>query len=162
MRLEIGIDRRAAEARRIKKARCRGTSVVQIGMLALVCLLFVGCAQPVDNEGPVAVVRQFVGALEARDPSAIIALLEPTEWRAEIGPELRSYLGYLEALDLREEAYTVAENSGDTALVRVTGTLSYTLEEGASGEIPVDLQLQVVRIDGIWYLRDLELPQPGV
>jgi limonene-1,2-epoxide hydrolase len=118
---------------------------------------------PVDNDGPIQTVRAFVVALEDRDASAIIALIEPTDWRREIGPELRTYLGYLATIAIVDETYAVERHQGDTAIVRVTGTLQYALaESGAGGERPFDLQIEVVRVDGVWYLRSLQLPQPGV
>lgn len=131
---------------------------------ALAGLLLLGaCAGPVDNDGPLRTVQAFIAALEARDASAIIALIEPTEWRREIGPELRTYLGYLDSIAVPDAAYTIEQNQGDTAVVRVTGTLAYTLaESGFSDERPFDLQIEVVRVDGAWYLRSLQLPQPGV
>ena len=129
---------------------------------AFCILLLVSCSlAPQDAEGPVRVVEGFVAALEARDASAIIQLIEPSEWRAEIGPELRSYLGLVDEIDLSGERYEVVEQRGDTATVQVTGTFTYTFAEGgASGERPVDLYVETVRVDGQWYLRGLALPQP--
>jgi hypothetical protein len=132
-------------------------------ILVAVALLGAACGGPVDNVGPVQTVQAFIAALEARDASAIIALIEPTEWRREIGPELRMYLGYLDTIAIPDAAYTVERNQGDTSVVRVTGTLNYTLaESGFSDERPFDLQINLVRVDGAWYLRSLQLPQPGV
>jgi hypothetical protein len=126
-------------------------------------LLLAACSlAPQDAEGPVRATEAFVAALEARDASAILQLIEPTEWRAEIGPELRSYLGLVAELDLSGEHYEVVEQRGDTATVQVTGTFAYTFAEGgASGERPVELWVETVRVDGRWYLRGLALPQPG-
>ncbi len=127
------------------------------------CLSLSACRlAPQDTEGPVRVVEAFVAALEARDASAIIQLIEPSEWRAEIGPELRSYLGLVDTIDLSGERYEVVEQQGDTATVQVTGAFAYTFADGgASGERPVDLYVETVRVDGQWYLRGLALPQPG-
>lgn len=144
----------------------RGRHGVSWRLRALICLLCAllpaACAgPPPDNAGPVRVVEAFVAALEARDASAIIALLEPSDWREEIGPELRSYLGHVSALDMREAQYSVLENAGDSAVVRVVGTLAYTLADGsASGERAVDLRIETARVGGAWYLRQLQLPQP--
>ena len=130
-------------------------------LLLLGALLLAACVgQPLDNEGPVRAVEAFVAALEARDASAIIALLEPSDWRAEIGPELRSSLSYVSALDMRDARYTVVEHAGDSAVVRMVGTLAYTLAEGGGGERAVDLRIEVARVGGAWYLRQLQLPQP--
>lgn len=133
-------------------------------LIVAVAVLLAACTSgPVDNAGPVRAVEAFIAALEARDASAIIAQIEPTEWRREIGPELRTYLGYLDSIAVADPIYRVERNQGDTALVRVTGTLQYTLAEtGFSDERPFDLQIEVVRVAGAWYLRSLQLPQPGV
>ncbi|MBX0326915.1 S8 family serine peptidase [Oscillochloris sp. ZM17-4] len=65
------------------------------------------------------------------------------------------------ALELRDAAYRVARNDGATAQVRISGTLVYALAEGgASGERPVDLSVETVRVGDSWYLRSLDLPQP--
>lgn len=127
-------------------------------------LVLVACApaRPVDTEGPTRAVVAFVAALEARDAGAIVALLEPTDWRGEIGPELRSYLAMLDELDLRDEQYAVVEGDADSALVRVTGMFAYRFADGGgAGERPVDLRVETVRVGDRWYLRGLELPQPG-
>ncbi len=122
--------------------------------------LLSGCAARPDNSGPADAARRFVAALEARDAGAIVGLLEPTDWRAEIGPELRGYLAMISAIELRDPAYSVARNDGTTAQVHITGTLAYTLAEGgASGERPVDLRVEAVRVGDSWYLRSLDLPQ---
>ncbi|GAB4441265.1 MAG: hypothetical protein OHK0015_38370 [Chloroflexi bacterium OHK40] len=144
--------------RRAPRAACAAGVILWI-----VCgALLAACAPtPPDAEGPVRATRAFVIALETRDASAMIALLEPTDWRGEIGPELRSSLALIEALDLRNEAYAVQEQRGNTAVVRLTATMAYTLAEGrGSGERPIDLRIETVRVDGQWYLRGLELPRP--
>gem|GEM_PF-2069415 len=125
--------------------------------------LLAACAPspPADTEGPVRAAEAFVAALEARDTSAIIRLLEPSDWRGEIGPELRSYLGLMEELELRDPQYSVLEQQGDTAVVQVTGSFAYKFAEGgASGERPVDLRVETVLVADTWYLRGLDLPQP--
>jgi hypothetical protein len=139
-------------------SRCSGLEA----LLVLLILSVAACTTAVDTEGPVQAVRDFVVALEARDASAIIAQLEPTEWRTQISPELRAYLGLVETIDLYDEQYAVEEHDGELALVRLTGMLDYSLQEGAAaGTQPVDLLFEVVRIDGVWYLRSLDLPPPG-
>jgi hypothetical protein len=136
----------------------------RLAVLAALCALALAACSlaPQDAEGPLRAAEAFVAALEARDASAIIQLIEPSEWRTEIGPELRSYLGLVAELELSGERYEVVEQRGDTATVQVTGTFAYTFAEGgASGERPVELWVETVRVDGRWYLRGLALPQPG-
>ena len=132
----------------------------------ILCMLSVawlsGCSfgAAVDDEGPRQVVRSFVEALEARDAGRLLDLIEPADWRKEIGPELRSYVAYIETLSFRDPQYTVMDNTGDQAHVRLVSTLEYTIKDVKPGEQKVDLVFEVVRIDGIWYLRSFNLPQP--
>ncbi|NJN16809.1 MAG: hypothetical protein HC822_11340 [Oscillochloris sp.] len=131
-----------------------------IRALALLLLLgfLVGCA-PADNNGPLRAVQAFVAAIEARNVGAIIAGLEPSDWRAEIGPELRAYLAYLDSITIAQPNYRVLSNDGTVAVVQLTGTVRYVLAaSGNSGERPVDLRLEVVRVGDKWYLRQLLLP----
>jgi hypothetical protein len=143
-------------------AAARPAPGLALAGLLLLAALGVGCAAPPrDDAGPIGAVERFVAALEARDASAIVALLEPSDWRAEIGPELRSYLGYVTALDLRDPQYSVVEHDGDVAVVRLVGTLAYTLvADGLPGERSVDLRIETARVGDSWYLRQLQLPQP--
>jgi hypothetical protein len=150
----------------MQNAKCKsraGNFAFCVLHAACCALLLVACGPtPRDTAGPVRAAEAFVAALEARDASAIIELIEPSEWRAEIGPELRSYLGLVAELDLSGERYEVVEHQGDTATVQDTGTFAYTFAEGGeSGERPVELWVETVRVDGRWYLRGVALPQPG-
>lgn len=147
--------------RRVPRARRPGPLAATLALAAL--LLLAGCSRmPADVEGPVRAAAAFVAALEARDAGAIVALLEPTDWRGEIGPELRSYLGMLDTVELRDPAYSVLEGDADSAVVRVAGTFAYAFADGgAAGERAVDLRVELVRVGDRWYLRGLELPQPG-
>ncbi|NNJ09467.1 hypothetical protein EKD04_003900 [Chloroflexales bacterium ZM16-3] len=95
-------------------------------LVLLAVIVLAGCAARPDDSGPADAARRFVAALEARDASAIIDLLEPSDWRAETGPELRSYLGMVSSLELRDAAYSVAENNGPTAQVTEAITASAT------------------------------------
>jgi hypothetical protein len=126
-------------------------------------LLF-GCALPAarpDDAAPRRVVERFVEALEDRDASALLALIEPADWRREIGPELRSYVGYVQRISFRRPTYTVESNNGDEARVHFVATLEYEIEGVEPGEQPVDIIFELVRLDGTWYVRSFDLPQPG-
>jgi hypothetical protein len=133
-------------------------------IIPLLLVTLAACALPgtaPDNTGPLQVAQQFVKALEDRDVSGVLALIEPADWRKEIGPELRSYVGYVERIHFRDPRYAVAKNDGDQASIRLTGTLEYSLRDGPAGERPVDVLLEVVRLDGTWYLRSFDLPPPS-
>lgn len=144
---------------RAEDQRRRGR-VVALAVAAWCLLLLAGCARPPDTAGPIAAVERFVAALEARDASAIIAGLEPSDWRGEIGPELRTYLGMLRRVELHDERYRVVSGDETTAVVELRGTLAYSFAEGAAGERAFELLIETVRVGERWYLRGVELPQP--
>jgi hypothetical protein len=126
--------------------------------------LLASCAlpgSPPDDAAPRRVVERFVEALEDRDASALLALIEPADWRREIGPELRSYVGYVQRIRFRSPAYDVVSNNGDEARVRFSATLQYEIEGVEPGEQPVDIIFELVRLDDTWYVRSFDLPQPA-
>lgn len=122
------------------------------------------CALPgakPDDAAPRRVVERFVEALEDRDASALLALIEPADWRREIGPELRSYVGYVQSIRFRNPDYSVVSNNGDEARVRFEATLEYEISEVPPGDQRVDIIFELVRLDDTWYVRSFDLPQPG-
>jgi hypothetical protein len=131
-------------------------------LYAACCIALFACGTPPpDSAGALDAVEQFVAALEARDASAIIRLMEPSDYRGELGPELRAYLGMLEVLELRDPRYSVVEQDGNLAVVAVEGIFAYSFAETEeSGERAVDLHVETIFVDDAWYLRGVELPQP--
>lgn len=127
---------------------------------------------------PVDTVRAFYDSLNRRDFDAAAALIAPQagvsaevfanaesvagllmgivgdEILAEFDIEGGDLLGdLLDALDweFREMEYTAVEQTGDRAIVRVTGQLHVTLL-GFEMPVPWDLDHTLVRRDGQWYL----------
>ncbi len=145
--------------------RQRITGIWRRLLLPGMLLLLAACAASSDSStsGAAAVehVQAFVAALEARDASAVLATLEPADWRREIGPELRSYMSYVEAIEFQAPAYEVLTNDGTTAEVRLRADLRYQLRDLEPGEQPIDTVFELVQVDGAWYLRSLNLPTPG-
>lgn len=131
--------------------------------MCLACLLLVGCgaSEPIDNEAPVQTVRDFVAAWEARDTSQILSLVEPAEWRDEISPEVRSYTGLLAALEFENPTYTLVENTGENAQVQFQSLVRYTLQDQRSGEVEIDVILELVKVEKNWYLQNLDLTNAG-
>lgn len=129
-----------------------------------VLLLLAACAAPsataLDDEAAIEAVQAFVAALEARDPSAVLDTLEPADWRYEIGPELRSYMSYIEALEFQDPTYEVLANDGTTAEIRLRADLRYQLRDLEPSERAIDTVFELVQIDGEWYMRSLNLPTP--
>lgn len=131
-------------------------------IVSLLVLLAACSMASVDNDAPVQVVREFVAAWEENDTSKILRLIEPSDWRMEMGPEIRSYTGMVDHLEFADPTYTLVDNTGDLAHVRLTSTVQYTLRDGNTGNLDIDVLLEVVRIDDAWYLRSLDMSElPG-
>lgn len=140
---------------------CCGRLFVVVALLATMLAACGSATETADSEAALATTRAFVAALEARDPSAILATLEPADWRREIGPELRSYISYVEALEFRNSTYEVLSINRDSAEIRMQATLHYRLRDFEAGEQPIDTVFELVRVEQEWYLRSLSLPTPG-
>jgi hypothetical protein len=105
-------------------------------------------------------VQDFEAAIEARDPEAILLLIEPTDWRSTIAAELRSYVAGVEQIEFRDTTYETLSSSEENAQVAVTSTLAYSLRGGIQDEHPVDVVVELVNVDGSWYVRGFRLPGP--
>lgn len=116
--------------------------------------------RPEADTRPIEVVRNFAAALEARDVSAMLALLEPSDLTRQLSPELRIYVEYLRKIDFQDDAYELLANDGVHAQVRWTATMHYTIDIGReiSGEHPVDSIVRLTKLEGSWYLSSVELP----
>lgn len=129
-----------------------------LAVLLAAILVLAGCGPTAaQDEAAIQVVRDFVAAWEAGDTSAVLALVEPADWRREMGPELRAYTGRIDQLQLANAAYSLLDNDGQVARVRLTGSLSYTLHDGVSGEHELDAVVEVVQVEGAWYVRGLDV-----
>lgn len=129
-----------------------------LAALVLVTLL-TGCAAA-DDAGPLQLARDFVAAWEDLDVTRALNLMEPDDydWRREIMPEMRSYISGVTALKFVEPTYTMVDNNGELAHVRVAATVAYTLENNVVGDLDLDMVLEVVKLDdGRWYLRNVQL-----
>lgn len=134
-------------------------------IIASMLFVLTACARTAtstDDEAPRQVVRSFVTAIEDRDASRVLNLIEPADWRKDIGPELRSYVSYLERVQFRDPQYTVVDNTGTLAHVRLVSQMEYEIKGVPPAEQHWDLVFEVVKLDGTWYLRNFELPTAGV
>lgn len=117
---------------------------------------------PMTDSRPVEVVQGFASAIEARDASKMLSFVEPTVFRREISPEIRSYVEYLQEARFEGARYQLLDNDGDVAHVRWTATMRYTLNLGSeakTGERPIDTTFELRKIEGSWYLHGMKLPQ---
>lgn len=137
--------------------------LVLVGLVGLSGLGGLGaCGTPAaDDAAPVETVRAFVAAWEDHDTTRILELIEPADWRMQIGPEVRAYTGQIETLAFVDPSYTLLENDGSTARVRVQAHVEYALRGQAPGAFDLDVVVILVNLDGQWYLRNVELGNEG-
>lgn len=127
-----------------------------VAMIGMVVLVGMGCAPAAPDDAPVQHVQQVVAAWEVGDTEAILAAIEPTEWRREISPEIRQYTGLIRQLTFVEPQYTLLDNDGTVAHVRVESRVVYELQDGRSGEQSLRLIVETVHYDGAWYIRGID------
>jgi hypothetical protein len=135
------------------------------GVLAAVAgavFLLARTSDPMRDTHPTQVVQGFAAALEARDASKALAYVEPTVFRREISPEVRSYVEYLQEVRFENARYELLDSDGEVAHVRWTATMHYTLNLGSetkSGDRPIDTTFELRQVEGNWYLHDAKLPK---
>jgi hypothetical protein len=136
--------------------------VAGVALIAGVAFLLTRPADPLSDARPVEVVQGFAAAIEARDVSKMLSYVEPTIFRREISPEIRSYIEYLKDVRFTNARYTLLDSDGERAHVRWTATMIYTLDLGSqtkSGERPIDTTFELTKFEGTWYLRSAVLPK---
>ncbi len=125
----------------------------------LVLLSACGGSTAADDVAAVDVVRAFVAAWEAGDTGRVIDLLEPADWRNEIGPEVRAYTGRMQQLTFKDPTYTLLDNNGSLAHVQLHATLAYRVQQEISGERAITVLVEVVKVDDAWYIRNVDMSQ---
>lgn len=147
--------------RRTARWTAIGASVVVMAIAGIALWWFTRAPDPMSDPRPVQTVQNFIAATEARDVSQMLSYVEPTDLKRQISPELRSYMEYITELQFDGETYTLLDNNGSIAHVRLTGTVRYTVDYGSvySGENPFDTVFELVLLEGAWYLRSLQLPE---
>lgn len=117
--------------------------------------------RPEADLRPVIVVQEFAAAIEARDVSRMLALVEPTDLKRQVSPELRAYVEYIEEVRFDNAQYEMMRNDGERAEVRWTANMRYRISYGEvrSGEHPVDTTFVLTKIEGAWYLSSVALPE---
>lgn len=131
-------------------------------LAAGLALLLLRANDPRADTRPIDVVKGFVAAIEAKDADAMLAFVEPTIYRREIGPEVRAYVEYLEQVRFESPRYELLDNDGDRAHVRWTATMHYTLDLGderKTGDRPLDTTFELAKFEGTWYLHSAKIPQ---
>lgn len=132
--------------------------------------LLVACSAPAaeeateENAPQIAVIEQFEAALEARDVSAMLALIEPSETRYENSAELRLLMNSIEELRFAEMEYMLVMSDDTNATVQVQGTLFYTIGGEDPAEYAINTTVDMVNVDGDWYMQGFnpaEAVSPG-
>ncbi|MBK9711714.1 MAG: hypothetical protein IPO81_10375 [Kouleothrix sp.] len=141
----------------------RWVALAAAALLAVLALfLLTRPADPLSDPRPVEVVRGFAAALEAKDADKLLAAIEPTVFRREISPEIRSYVEYLQEVRFDNARYELLDSDGERAHVRWTATMHYTLDLGdetKAGQQPIDTTFELSKIEGTWYLHSAKLPE---
>ena len=132
---------------------------VVAALVIAVVVLVTRSPDPRADQRPVEVVKGFVAAVEAKDATRMLSYVEPTVARREIGPEVRSYVEYIEKISFADARYELLDNNGDLAHVRWTGQMSYQLRELGGGQKAIDTTFELRKIEGAWYLHSVKLPQ---
>ena len=135
---------------------------VGVALIAGVVLVLTRPTDPLSDPRPVEVVQGFAAAIEARDATKMLSYVEPTIFRREISPEIRSYVEYLKEVRFTDASYTLIDNNGERAHVRWNATMEYTLDLGSqtkSGTRPIDTTFELTKFEGTWYLRSAVLPK---
>ncbi len=147
--------------RRMSRWTMVGAGAAALVLAGVALWWFTRAPDPMTDPRPVQVVQNFVAATEARDVSRMLSYVEPTDLKRQISPELRSYMEYITDLQFNDETYTLIDNNGSIAHVRLTGTVRYTFDYGTvvSGERPFDTLFELVLLEGAWYLRSMQLPE---
>lgn len=128
-------------------------------LLIAALVFFTRPPDPMKDQRPVEVVKGFVAAVEAKDPTKMLSYVEPTVFRREIGPEIRAYVEYIERISFGDSRYELLDNDGDLAHVRWTATMDYQLRELGGGQRPIDTTFELRKIEGAWYLHSVKLPE---
>lgn len=124
-------------------------------------LLLTRPIDPLSDTRPVALVEGFADALAAKDADKMLAAMEPTIYRREIGPEVRAYVEYLQDVRFDNARYQLLDNDGERAHVRWTATMHYTLnlgDETKTGSRPIDTVFELTKFEGNWYIHSAKLP----
>jgi hypothetical protein len=132
-----------------------------VALLVVAGLVFALQANSRADQRPVETVRAFIGALEARDATAMLAQVEPTVLKRQLGPEIRAYVEYITEIRFDDARYELLANDGERAQVRMTATMVYTIDYGErrSGQTPIDATYDLRLVEGAWYLSGVTLPQ---
>jgi hypothetical protein len=139
----------------------RRRSLVALLGILLLGLLAAGCSSAEEQRQPVLVVEQFVVATERRDLDAMIDLVEPVIWRKQVLPELQQAMTYVEDIRYAEPRFDLLDNNGSLAHVRFRSQVTIDLREREP--LPpreIDQTFELIRLEGRWYIRSLQLPLP--
>ena len=122
-------------------------------IVALACLLLAGCSQ----DAPAKTAEQFIVAMAANDMATLEEIVDPAVvddvlMGVIFQAGLQAFVGggSVEVVDL--ETKTISKN-GNHATVSVQGDFK-TNALGTSLITPVDMQMELVKIDGSWYVTE--------
>ncbi len=109
-----------------------------------------------DEEAPVQVVKDFVAALKNRDVDAMMNYIASNEETARYSPEIQNSIDLLEKLNIENEQYTLEENDGTNAKVRLKATVSYAVRGVPLASEEGETIFSLIKVGDRWYIRNIQ------
>jgi hypothetical protein len=109
-----------------------------------------------DEEAPVQVVKDFVAALKNRDVDAMMNYISSNEETARYSPEIQNSIDLLEKLNIENEQYTLEENDGTNAKVRLKATVSYAVRGVPLASEEGETIFSLIKLGDRWYIRNIQ------
>lgn len=123
-------------------------------------VLLVGCSgiTPTtgSDEAPVQVVKQFVSALRSKNASKMVEYLANNEAIGGYAPELQTTMDLLQTMNIENEQYTLQENDGTNAKVKMTATISYAVRGVPLVTQQGDAIFSLINVADQWLIRNIE------
>lgn len=133
--------------------------VIMIMVLLLSALTGCGSNSSGDDQAPVAQVRAFADATQARDVDAMVALLTP-ETRRDARWQLEQALSSVQSLEYTNPTFLLSENDGSVAYVQVSGSVTALTTDNDSRDLPVHQLVELHKVDGTWLIAGNGLAGP--
>lgn len=109
-----------------------------------------------DEEAPVQVVKDFVAALKNRDVDAMMDYITSNEETSRYSPEIQNAIDLLEKLNIENEQYTLEENDGTNAKVRLKATVSYAVRGVPLASEEGETIFSLIKVGDRWYIRSIQ------
>lgn len=148
--------RAAGLAKRIRRPLGWMTSILLLVTLLAGCGGIVPATEKRDNEAPVLTVKQFIAALRSKDATQMLEHVARDETIGSYVSELQIALNLLQTLNIEDEQYTLLENDGTNAKVKMTAKVAFAIRGvpllSQQGEVIFSLR----RVGDQWLIWNVE------